>query len=273
MRPSHATSLALCLILPGALAGAQTGNRLTEEAQTAAAGTLVLETGFDAIAAEPNFLTGAERGRYAGPLLRLVYSPASNVEMDLEWVSFVGAPHDPDFGNASDRGDVTLRAKVRFVEGKAKRPTVGARFWVALPETKADVGLGPNELRQGTELLVSQAAGLATLHVNAGFSVADEVFRPHLQRDFFTYGLAVTRPVGPRGEAMGEVSGRAGKGVPGADEHSEMRAGFRWSQGPVRYHVALRRGLAKADGRWGFTAGLAWTIRPRLKRVGAEPAP
>ncbi len=273
MRVLHATTLALLLILPGAVAGAQTGSRLTEEAQTARAGSLVLETGFDYIAAEPNFLTGAERGRYAGPLLRLVYSPASNVEMDLEWVSFVGTPNDPDFDHASDRGDVTVRAKVRFMEGTTKRPTVSARFWVALPETKAEMGLGPNELRQATELLVSQPVGRVTFHGNAGFLVADEVFRPHIQRDFLLYAMAVTRPVGPGGEVMAEVVGRAGKGVPGADEHAEIRAGFQWSKGPVRYHVALRRGLAAADGRWGFTGGLSWTVRPRLKHVTAEPAP
>jgi hypothetical protein len=273
VRASHATSLAFLLIVPGALASGQTGGRLTEEAQTAPSRTLVLETHFDYIAAEPNFLTGAPRGRFAGPLLRLVYSPAGNVELDLEWVSFVGAPNDPDFRSASDRGDVSLRAKVRFVEGTPSRPTVGARFWVALPETKADVGLGPNELRQGTELLVSQVAGRAALHVNAGFSIADEVFRPHIQRDFFTYGVAATHPVGSRGEVLGEVAGRAGKGVPGADEHAEARLGFRWSQGPVHYDAALRRGLVKADGRWGFTVGLSWTIRPRPKPITAEPVP
>ena len=37
--------------------------------------------------------------------------------MDVEWVGRVIARDDPDFGNVSDFGDVTLRAKVRFAEG------------------------------------------------------------------------------------------------------------------------------------------------------------
>jgi hypothetical protein len=61
---------------------------------------------------------------------------------------------------------------------------------------------------------------------------------------------------------VAEVAGRAGKGAPGAEERAEARAGLRFGQGRVRWDAALRRGLAAADGGWGLTAGLAWTIRP-----------
>lgn len=262
------------LLVAAAEVDAETHPLLTEEASTAPAGTIVLETGFDQMASEPNFLTGAERTVWAGPLLRLGYSPSDNVEIDLEWVSFVGSVNDPDFGNASDRGDVTLRAKVRFVDGGGRRPTFGARFWVSLPETKSDEGLGPNALRQATEMLLSQPLGRATLHANAGLLIADEVLRPHEQRDFLSYGLALACPAGAHGEVVGEVAGRAGKGQPGAEEHSEARAGFRWSHGSVRYDAAIRRGLAHADGAWGFTVGLRWTMSGGPKKPAtAEPAP
>jgi hypothetical protein len=273
VRASLLASIVLSLVAASG-AGAQTHPLLTEEATTAPAGTIAFETGFDQMAAEPNFLTGAERSVYAGPLLRLVYSPADNVEIDLEWVSLVGAVNDPDFGNPTDRGDVTLRAKVRFVDGGARRPTLGARFWVSLPETKSEEGLGPNALRQATEMLLSQPLGRATLLANAGLLIADEVLRPHEQRDFFSYGLALTNPVGAHAEVVGEVAGRLGKGQPGAEERSEVRAGFRWTQGRVRYDAALRRGLAPADGTWGVTIGLRWTLRAGEKKPAmAQPAP
>ena len=89
---------------------AQTRPLATEEASTAAAGTVVLEAGASAISGEPNFLTGAERDRWEGPELRLVYSPAGNVELDVEWTVRVGVRGDPDFGDVSDFGDVALRA-------------------------------------------------------------------------------------------------------------------------------------------------------------------
>jgi hypothetical protein len=255
-------------------ASGETRPLLTEEATTAVAGTLVLESGAEFIAAEPNFLTGRERNRWAFPLLRVVYSPAANVEMDLEWVGRVGAIHDPDFGSVSDSGDVTLRAKIRFRDGGERRATIGARFAVSLPETKASEGLGPNALRVSAQMLLTRPLGRASLHLNAGLAIQDKPLSAHEQRDFVAYGVAVTSRVAPRIEAVGELAGLSGAESPGADQHAELRFGLRYSRGPVRWDAALRRGLTDADGTWGVTAGLAWTIRPsRGPRPSERRAP
>jgi len=250
-------------------AAAQTRPLLTEPAVTAPAGTLVLETGLDVIADEPSYVTGVERTRWDGPLLRLVYSPAGNVELDLEWVARVGVAGEEGRGDiqSSDWGDVTLRAKWRIVEGKGHGPTIGARFGVVLPQTSYEdvdfnpLGLGPNTLRAFVEGLLTQPVGRARIHVNAGLLLHDEVYRPHDQRDFLTYGLAVEWPVSPRLAILAEVAGRAGDGLPGAEERSEARAGVRLGRGRLRGDVAVRRGLTGADGTWGVTAGLAWEAR------------
>jgi hypothetical protein len=239
---------------------AQTRPLLTEEASTAPAGQLLLELGGDAIRAEPNFLTGRERDRLDGPTLRLVYSPAANVELDVEWVARVIARDDPDFGDVSDFGDVTLRAKVRFQEEDGARPAVGARFAVTLPQTSFGNGLGPNTLRMSAQLLLSKSFAGTAVHLNAGLALLDEALRPHEQRDLFAYGAALVRPVGGL-SLVAEVAGLAGKGMPGADARGEARAGVRFGSGAVRGDAAVRRGLAEADGDWGVTAGLAWTIR------------
>ena len=254
-------ALFLLLAAP-TLALAQTRPLLTEEAATAPAGTLVLEVGGDFMRDEPNFLTGKPRDRWDAPVLRLVYSPARNVELDLEWVGRVGAIHDPDFGSVSDFGDVTLRAKVNFLEEDRAHPAIAARFAVTLPETSFGNGLGPNALRMSAQLIVSRTFGRTAIHANAGLAIHDEVLRPHEQRDFFAYGLAAVRPVGGRVSIVAEVAGRAGKGAPGAEERAEARAGFRFGRGRIRWDAALRRGLAAADGGWGVTAGASWTIRP-----------
>lgn len=253
--------VAACVPLLGASSvGAQTRPLLTEEASTAPAGTVVLEIGGDTIRDEPNFLTGSERDRWDAPVLRLVYSPARNVELDLEWTARVGAIDDPDFGTVSDFGDVALRAKVNFVEEDRGVPALGARFTVTLPETSFGNGLGPNALRMSAQMLASKTFGSVALHANAGLAIHDEVLRPHEQRDFFAYGLALVRPIGSA-SIVAEVAGRAGDGAPGAEERSEARAGFRFGRGRVRWDAAVRRGLADADGGWGLTAGLAWTIK------------
>jgi hypothetical protein len=250
-------------------AGAQTRPLQTESAATAPAGSLSLETGFDAIAAEPSFETGVTRSAWSGPLLRLVYSPAGNVELDVEWTVRVGVWGDPlRFGaQSSDFGDVAFRAKWRIAEGEGRRPTLGARFGVYLPETSYEdkqfrpLGLGPNTLRVFVEGLLTQRLGRGLLHVDAGLFLADEVYRPHDQRDFLSYGVALEWPFGAGLTGVAEVAGRAGEGWPGTDARSEARAGLRLARGRLSWDAALRRGLTSADGSWGGTTGLACALR------------
>lgn len=260
LSPSRAllSLLALALAAP---AWPQTRPLQTEQAATAAEGTVVLELGADAVRSEPNFLTGRARDRLDLPVLRLVYSPAANVEMDLEWVGRVVARDDPDFGNVSDFGDVSLRAKVRLAEGGDGRPTFSGRFGITLPQTSYGNGLGPNTLRMAAQLLLSQPLAGVTLHLNAGLALHDEAQRPHEQRDFLAYGVAVERALTQSVGLVAELAGLAGKGAPGADAHAEARAGLRYGRGRVHFDAAVRRGLAEADGTWGLTAGFAWRMR------------
>jgi len=262
--PAAAAAAFVFLAVP---AGAQTRPLLTEPATTAPAGQLELETGFEAIAAEPSFVTGAERTRWEGPLLRLVYSPADRVELDLEWVALVGAGAAGDDPAVSDFGDVTMRAKLRIIDGGDSRPTVGARFGVTLPETSYEdeefrpLGLGPNVLRAFVEALLTQPVGPVRIDLNAGLYLHDEVARPHDQLDFLSYGLAARWRCRPRLDVVAEVAGRAGKGKPGAQERSELRVGLRFARDRVAFDAALRRGLAEGQGTWGGTLGLTWTMR------------
>ncbi len=256
------------LVATLALAGpalAQTRPLRTEEAVTAPAGRLVLESGVELVRAEPNFLTGLPRDRWDAPILRLVYSPADTVELDLEWTARILARADPVFGNVSDYGDVALRTKLRFARERPGRPAIGARFSVTLPETNSLKGLGPNTLRMRAELLASKSFGRTSVHANLGGAIEDKPLEPHAQSDFLAYGLALEQRVGERLGLVAEAAGLGlGRGYPGADRHAELRAGFRWRSGRARWDAALRRGLEAADGSWGFSAGLAWALRGSL---------
>jgi hypothetical protein len=249
------------ILATAAAARAQTLPLQTEEATTAPRGTLLLEVAGEAIQDEPNFITGQPRDRWAAPILRLVHSPSDNVELDLEWTGRVGQIDDPTYGTVSDWGDVALRAKVRFLHETKRRPAIGARFGVTLPETSYGNGLGPNALRMSVQALITETFGALGLHGNAGLGLNDEVGRPHEQRDFFAYGLAATYGVSRTVSIVGEIAGLAGKGAPGADAHNELRAGVRWGTGRLRAAAALRRGLSEADGEWGATAGVTFRLR------------
>jgi hypothetical protein len=268
MRPWRLLALSTLALALAATATAQTRPLLTEQATTNPAGTLVFETGLDVIAGEPSYVTGVERSRWDGPLLRLVYSPADNVELDLEWVARVGVWGETGRGEiqSSDWGDVTLRAKWRMVEGRDGRATLGARFGITLPETKFEdeqfrpLGLGPNTLRMFAEGLLTKPVGRAEIHANAGLFLQDEIYRPHEQVDYLSFGLAVAWRLVPSLSAVAEVAGTTGRGSPGPSPLSEARAGVRFGRGRARGDVALRRGLSRAAGTWGATAGLSWTI-------------
>jgi hypothetical protein len=243
---------------------AQTRPLQTEEATTAPAGRLVLEVGQDAIQDEPNFLTGNPRNRFDGPALRLVWSPADNVEVDLEWVSWIATPDDPDFEGASDFGDVTLRTKLRFRDGGDRGPTFGARYVLTLPQTEYEEGLGPNTLRMSAQFLLTQPIGPARLHLNAGVAIEDQPDRTHFQRDFLAFGAALEAPVTASLRVLGEVAGKTGDGTPGTDERIEARFGVAWSASErFGADVAVRRGLAEADGTWGVAAGVRFLLRDR----------
>ena len=250
----------LLLALAGSARG-QTRPLQTEEATTAGAGRIALEAGVVAMSHEPSFLTLRGRERWDVPRLNLVYSPAANVEIDLEWPGRVIAVDDPDFGTVSDWGDVTLRAKLRFAGDRKGRPAIAARFAVSLPQTSHALGLGPNTNRASVQVLLTKSLGRLAAHANLGLAIHDQVFTPHAQHDLLAYGLALQRSVGARFTLLGEVAGRAGKGDPVIDRTHEVRAGLRYARRRLAWDAALRRGLSAADGEWGFTAGLAWTAR------------
>jgi hypothetical protein len=254
LRSVERAFVACLAVLVPAFAAAQTRPLQTEEATTARAGRLTLEVGQDFMKDEPNFLHGQPRNRWDGPALRLVWSPADPVEIDVEWVTRVATPSDPVFGDARDFGDVTLRTKVRFAGGE-DRTTLGARYVLTLPQTEYEEGLGPNTLRMMAQLLLTQPLGRARVHLNAGVAIEDQPDRLHFQRDFFAFGAALEAPVSDSLRLVGEVAGKAGDGTPGADEHVEARAGLAYGNGRFGVDAAVRRGLADADGTWGFTAG------------------
>lgn len=253
----------VALLPPGAtaVASAQTRPLQTEEATTASARTIVLEAGGDWMRDEPNFLTGRLRDRFDGPTVRLVYSPADSVEIDLEWVGWIATPSDPDFGDVGDFGDVTLRTKLRFVDGGPRGPTFGARYVLTLPQTEFEQGLGPNTTRMSAQFLLTQPLGRLRVHLNAGLAIEDEAQRPHFQRDLLAFGAALEGRVGEHLRVGAEVAGKAGDGAPGTDERIEARAGLSWERERLGLDAAVRRGLADADGTWGFTAGVRLVLR------------
>lgn len=269
MRRAGLLPASWALVACTASAWAQDRPLLTEPATAAPRGTLSIEAGVDAMAGERSYVSEELRTRWEGPLLRATYSPSDDVELDVEWVARVGVVDEAGRGEIqdSDWGDVTLRAKWCFRERRGGT-SIAARFGVILPQTSFEddrfraLGLGPNTLRAFVEALLGRSLGPARLSANAGLFLHDEVLRPHDQRDFLSFALALEWPLDERLTLVAEAAGRAGEGKPGADARSEARAGLRFACGGLRLDAAVRRGFQERTGTWGVTTGLTWTRRP-----------
>ncbi len=245
----------------GARGFAQTRPLATEEASTAAAGTVVLEAGASAISDEPNFLTGATRDRWDGagaaPRVLARGQRRARRRVDGPRRAHGTIPTSGTFPTSAT-SRCARRCAWPAARGAETRSACGSAS--SLPQTSFGNGLGPNALRMSAQVLASKSVGGATVHLNAGLAIHDEPLRAHEQRDFFAYGAALTWPIG-RITLVGEVAGLAGDGSPGADARSEARAGLRVGTGRLRGDIAARRGLTDSAGEWGITAGVSWTLR------------
>ena len=174
-------------------------------------------------------------------------------------------------GRRVGRGDVTLRAKWRFLaeaRGSAARLRGPVRGDPAGDELQRrrfrPLGLGPNTLRAFMQGLFDLGARAGpALHANLGALVFDEVLRPHEQRDFLLYGLACHQRLGRSLEAVAEVAGRAGdeRAGGGAAVGGAARAALR-----PRARAGRRRGAPGPGPRrrhLGGTLGLSWSLRTR----------
>jgi len=252
----------LCLALVACPLAGEDFPLRTESARTASAGALVFEGGVSAERLQENFQTGLERDVWAGPLLRLVYSPADSVELGVDWVAAVGQIDDPTYGSGSDFGDVNLNVKWRVRQEHGGAPALGLRFEATLPQTSYGEGLGTNTLRMRVEGLLTKAVSPRfDITGNLGLALIDEPLRPHEQRDLVAFGLAFVGRVGSELDLVTEVSGRVGDGEPGADQSVQARLGARFGKRKWRGSAALTHGFMDAEGHWGFTAGATWTIR------------
>ena len=91
------------------------------------------------------------------------------------------------------------------------------------------------------------------VHVNAGLFLQDEVYRPHDQRDFLSYGLALRVAGDTRGSRAPRRGGGAGGRRPSRGPRCAPRLGRACASAGAACGGTRRRGGAwpDADGTWG----------------------
>ena len=167
--------------------------------------------------------------------------------------------------STQDIEDLSIGAKVRFVQESANSPAVAIRFWTRLPNAGNESGLGLDTTDFHFGLAIGKTVQSVRLVGNVGLGILADPVRGDRQNDVLDYGFSVARAVQQGVEVVGEINGRQNtrSGTPpiGTDSRATMRVGARFTHGPVRVDGALILGVTERDPTWGFTTGMTWVFR------------
>jgi hypothetical protein len=273
----YAAILLACSVLARP-ALAQSRPLVTEDPETVPAGNLLLEAGVD-YARDVSYPASGLRGnlwRIGTFGLSIGVSSVAEVQIDGGLMNSLAIVEQDPFAplagmlditgdSTQDIEDITIGTKVRFVSETSARPAFAIRFWTKLPNAGNESGLGLDTTDFHFGLSVGKTVQSVRLVGNVGFGILADPVRGDRQNDVLDYGFSVARAVHQGVEIVGEINGRqntrSGEPPVGTESRSIMRAGARFTQGPVRIDGALAIGITERDPTWGFTAGMTWVFR------------
>ena len=271
----------MILLVCGVLARpalAQSRPLVTEDPETVPAGNLLLEAGIDH-ARDAVYPVSGLRGnlwRLGTFGLSIGVSSIAEVQIDGGLMNRLTIVEDDPLAplasmldvtgdSTQDIEDLSIGAKVRFVQESANRPAVAIRFWTRLPNAGNESGLGLDTTDFHFGLAIGKTVQSVRVVGNLGFGILADPVRGDRQNDVLDYGFSVARAVRQGVELVGEINGRHNtrSGTPpiGTDSLSTMRVGARFTQGPVRVDGALTIGVTERDPSWGFSTGMTWVFR------------
>jgi hypothetical protein len=165
----------------------------------------------------------------------------------------------------TDFEDLSIGAKVRFVEETATRPAMAVRFWTRLPNAGNESGLGLDTTDFHFGFAVAKTTQSVRVVGNVGFGILPDPVRGDRQNDVLDFGISVARAVRQDVELVGELNGRRntrnGEPPVGTESRATLRLGTRVTHGPVRLDGALLLGITEFDPSWGLTGGLTWVFQ------------
>ena len=249
---------------------------VTEDPESIGSGLVLVEGGFDYVRDQPYPVSGLTGHRFRLPTLGLSIGVSSIAEIQIDGLAYqslnvterVEAPLSSVLGfsgdTTSDMDDIVIGAKHRLLSESSRRPSLALRFATRLPNAGNESGLGLDTIDFINTLLVGKNVGAVRVVGNVGLGILSDPTRGDRQNDVLVYGLSLARAMTEAFEIGAEVNGRVntrrGEPPPGTDSTSYVRAGARYSFGPVRFDAALITGLTSRDATVGLTAGFTWVF-------------
>ncbi len=161
-------------------------------------------------------------------------------------------------GNStSDFGDLVLGTKFRFIEEQKKKPAVGFRFAVELPNASNESGLGNDETNAYAAFLVSKRIGKTQLNGNVGLAILGDPLDAGAQDDLLTYGISGIYEASSRLSLFADFYGRTGPGGIGTEDQSRLGTGIQVKASGFYWDAGVFAGFRSTDPSWGIVFGLS----------------
>jgi hypothetical protein len=244
----------------------------SDDAEILATGRIRLEFGVEFLQGQKYPLTGLE-----GDLTRL---GVVSVQMGVgEYAEFqisgvvrdslsITSRSDPfvyttvSGNNAHDFGNLMLATKLKLFGEKGHRPAMTFKFAVELPNASQESGLGTDQTQFYSSLLFKKHFGRVQVLADLGMVILGSPVEPGKQTDPFTYGIGAVVRLHRRVNFAAEINGRQGpSGRIGNENLSQLRAGFQFQTGSIRWDIAGVRGLRQFDPDSGIAVGVTYEFQ------------
>ena len=233
---------------------------ITEDPRPIAEGALVTELGvgyFNRARFPLSRLGGNELSTFATGL-NFGLGPRAEFQMNGVGQNFLWV-HENGAGRRNDWGDLALSTKIKIFDENSRRPIIGFRPTIVLPNSDDAKGIGTNSTQFFGNILLGKTIGRAFLFGNIGLGILTDTVRVRTQQDVLTYGVAAMVPVSSRVSLLSEWNGvenAQDRPTPGGEDRGQIRLGFRIGAGGFRWDAAATAGLTRLDPRSGLVFGV-----------------
>jgi hypothetical protein len=269
-----------CLILIGSLlpsmALAQQRPLLTQDVDLVKPGHVLFEFGFDFLQ-DQHFPASGLRGDLTSVgVIGINIGLGETAEFQISGTTYdflSVSERTPSFivprlsfngQSTSDVGDFTLATKMRILlEGK-RRPSLGFRVAMQLPNSDQSRGIGLNSTNVFGSFLIGKHFGKLNAFSNVGIGILTAPTALFSQNDVLTYGVAGIYPLTRQISLAAEINGRKStrKSTPlGTEDQAQARLGVQVLAAGFRWDVAAIRGFYRNDPQTGVTFGLTKDIK------------
>jgi hypothetical protein len=256
-------------------AGAQQRPLVTEDPETIGAGRVLVEGGVEYGRSAEIPIYGLEGNLWQVPSLGVSFGLGwiTELQFDSGYTRFDVEGRGPgplvdvlDFtgDTTSAVRDVVIATKVRLLEERSGRPSLGVRFATKLPNVSNETGLGTDMTDFAATVLIAKTVRSVRAVGNIGFAILGDPTRTATQHDPLIYSFSMARALTTGTEVVGELEGRwlpSDEDAPGAENAATLRGGARYTYRTARLDAALIVGLTDVNPGFGFTAGVTWVFQ------------